>query len=1120
MTTHYRPLMKTQWHVVVMALVSLIHGRTAFGDAGSLQAPLTIDHAVTRSLATSEDLAFPLELSGAGDYLITVEQWDSDVTLTLIDNTSDSRVVVNRPLPFHRIDNAVFRATHDSDITLLIGVTDTIANSRIRIGISRLADSPPSGFSGYLLLMNADSRAIARSLTERKSAVAIYRAALPLLKRSHDATAVARTHASLAATLLRLGEEEASLRHFDEALAGHASESGRLPAVLTDRGYAHFELGNLNEALADFEQALSAAKATKNERLQALNMNNVGLVSLELGEFSYALQRFEEVDALYTQRKDQLGRAMAQNNIASAYKYLGNVDGAIKSFRAALSIHDALPSRDQMETQKNRAALQLNLATVHQDIGDISKALESFNEADQFWSRLANKRETGRARQWLGEAYQLAGNRDRARAYFEQAIQLRRDANDYRGAALSMLDLARLSLEQGDTVSTQRLINEALATLDTSSDAGDRDVLFRSQVNLLQAELASKKGDQLSALSILAQTESLASDVNLGQLEVRLLDLRGRALLRQGSAEEAAAAFKSGIETASSMQMLQQEADAHLGLATACDELGRTDMAIEETTSAIGALERLRSLLAHPALRRDYLQTQRSAYELKVDLLMRESQRHTATSHATALAVDALFTAESARARALMDFLAASTTDIYASTTPSERESLANYRRKLRLLSAELSRTNPKRASKVGQLAAGLETTRAELEQLEAQVFSRMEQAAVNPLQQDSLDRIQNELSDDRVIVEFALGDKQSFAWVVSSKGLKAHVLPGRQMIESLVREYYRMLRSRHANDAQKQRQVGQELSDILLNSIYPDIAGARLAIVPDGELHYLPFSALPPPATANLDRGPLLLHHEISVIPSIATLVALRKRQATRQTPSKTVAVVADPVFDANDERVAETTTIAAAQEVALTRSDLRRLVQSRDEAKAIADLLAREDVTLAFDFDASRQNLLAGLASDHWIVHLATHGHFDRHDPLQSGLVLSQVNAAGQAINGLIAMDDIFGLPISARLVVLSACETGLGKAVRGEGLVGLAQGFLYAGVPSVVSSLWLVQDKGTSQLMASFYENMLKNGASPAAALRAAKLELWEMENKDPYFWSAFVLHGDWRPVPILK
>jgi CHAT domain-containing protein len=191
-----------------------------------------------------------------------------------------------------------------------------------------------------------------------------------------------------------------------------------------------------------------------------------------------------------------------------------------------------------------------------------------------------------------------------------------------------------------------------------------------------------------------------------------------------------------------------------------------------------------------------------------------------------------------------------------------------------------------------------------------------------------------------------------------------------------------------------------------------------------------------------------------------------------------------------------------------------LPRLRFTRREADAI--LAAAPGAGLrALDFRASRATAASASLRDYRFVHFATHGMLDSLHPELSGLVLSLVDAEGRPQNGYLDLQDVYNLDLPAELVVLSACETALGRAVSGEGLVGLTRGFMYAGAQRVVASLWRVDDVATAELMGRFYRAMLRGGRRPADALRQAKVDMWKQgEWRSPYYWAAFEMQGEWR------
>jgi CHAT domain-containing protein len=283
----------------------------------------------------------------------------------------------------------------------------------------------------------------------------------------------------------------------------------------------------------------------------------------------------------------------------------------------------------------------------------------------------------------------------------------------------------------------------------------------------------------------------------------------------------------------------------------------------------------------------------------------------------------------------------------------------------------------------------------------------------------------------------------------------------------------------------------------------------SRLAIVAPGALQYLPFAALPDPST----HQPLIAGHEIVSLPSISVLKELRRKTGGQNRALDSIAVLADPVFRADDPRVTGAPSPGSAGS-GTVETGFERLPWTRREAEAISSIAqeAGRKIQTDLDFDASRDQVF-GLGQ-YRVIHFATHGLLDSREPELSGLVLSLVDREGKPRNGFLRIHDIYGLTLDADLVVLSGCRTALGREIRGEGLLGLTRGFLYAGSDKVMASLWAVRDQATSELMQRFYRALLVNGKSPAAALREAQLSLRrEARWRDPYFWAGFTLQGDW-------
>src|SRR4029077_7353193 len=398
-----------------------------------------------------------------------------------------------------------------------------------------------------------------------------------------------------------------------------------------------------------------------------------------------------------------------------------------------------------------------------------------------------------------------------------------------------------------------------------------------------------------------------------------------------------------------------------------------------------------------------------------------------------------------------------------------------------------------------------------------------------------TLQQIQGEIDDDTVILEYALGDEKSYLWVVDHRQIASYELPPAreiQRVAALLRkalvplqfmpgeEASHLQARRRKADQEYQRYAGQ-LSRLVLAPAELSHS-KRLLIVPDGSLQYIPFAVLPVPA-AGEHKTILITHHEVVVLPSAAALNSLREAAVKRAPPSKVAAIFADPVFRRDDDRFRSPhLTAKKPQELpsGLTRAILdmhgslyiARLIGSRQEAAAIRQILGRKDVLLASGFAATRDRLLKEDIGSYRILHIATHGIIDIQRPEMSGLILSLISKEGRTKDGYVRLGDIYHLKLSADLVILSACDSALGRDLDSEGIIGLPRGFLYAGARSVIASLWKVDDKATATLMASLYRRMHK-GETPGAALRGAQLEMARRGRK-PADWAAFVLQGDYK------
>jgi CHAT domain-containing protein len=577
------------------------------------------------------------------------------------------------------------------------------------------------------------------------------------------------------------------------------------------------------------------------------------------------------------------------------------------------------------------------------------------------------------------------------------------------------------------------------------------------------------------------------------------------------------------------------EAETNYLMAVTEQKRGNSKAAKAKIEAALNVVEDFRSKVVDPQLRSSYFASVQEYYEFYIDVLMQLHKQQPSQGF-NALALQA---SERARARSLLDLLNESRTDIRQGVDPKLLEQEENLQFKLNALEKsriELYSKTPTEAQKAS-FEQKYNTLLSQYRNIETRIrASSLHYAALTQPQALTLNQLQQQILDDNtVLLEYFLGTEHSYLWAVSKSEITSYELPKQSEIEATTQKFITLVQNSNARPSEISK-AGTPLSQMLLGPVAKQLGQKRLLIVSNRALQYLPFATLPAPTGSQF----LLSEHEIINLPSVSTLATLRQQLNGRKPAPKAVAVFADPVFSPTDERVAqrkdrtpasndptqdsvntepfsapilqEQIVRDASQEAGI---DLERLAESRTEAKDILQLLPVNMRSQALDFEANKNNVLNSNLSQYRIIHFATHGILNTTRPELSAVVLSLVDPQGRPQSGFLRLNDIFNLNLPAELVVLSACKTGLGQDMRGEGLIGLTRGFMYAGSPRVLASLWSVNDESTAVFMTLFYKAMLEKGLPPAAALRTAQLELQKQEEwQSPYYWAAFTLQGEWR------
>jgi CHAT domain-containing protein/tetratricopeptide (TPR) repeat protein len=859
--------------------------------------------------------------------------------------------------------------------------------------------------------------------------------------------------------------------------------------ALTTAGVAHQALFQYEQAIGMYEKAMLLRQAAGQRQEQAELLWRLRTLYRDAGEPARQVEVAREALALLRPppsraHGDRQWEMSALSVMGSARVNAGDLEGGLADFRASVAVGREIGDSFGAATQ-----LQ-NIGAVYEELGDSAGALAALREAlpaveagepgsGSATTLMAPRVHLAGVYHNMGRAHSSLGQSKEALEFFERSIAVRRELRDRRGEAWTLTAMGR----------------ESNAVRDFEKAAGDLESAVK---------LAIETGDPW--------------------LEGTARGHLGRSRLELGQAAQARDHLRRAAELGRSLGDAVREVEALQLLGRLANEAGDRAAARTMTEAALGVLEARRHRITSPRLRSALAGSLRDVYELYVDVLVGLHGQQPAKG----FDARALEASELARARGLVDVLSEAGLDVREGADAALLAKERTLRDRLGAAVDRQQRLSKAPPEATEAMARQVQLLSAEWDELQAALRASsprlMELRDPPP---PSAAAIQKDVLDaDTVLLEYALGEKRSFLWVVSRDGITTHELPARAVVNEAAREAYAELAEpgpRLSARGGAQRALAR-LSRMILEPAADALTARRVLVVADGALHYVPFSALPHPRQGD----PLVATHEIVSAPSASVLPLLRRDVAGKRSPARTVVVVADPVFGREDERVRGRHASAApsgppapgdhlgrALRSAGLEGALPRLPFTRREAQAILSLVPPGERRAALDFDASRATVTGAAMADFRIVHLATHGFLNSAAPELSGIVLSLVDPQGRDEQGFLTAAEVFNLRLNAELVVLSGCRTALGKELRGEGLVGLGRGFMYAGTPRVLASLWKVDDAATAELMKSVYRGVLKQGLPPARALRRAQLDLMRRQRyRHPFYWAAFQLQGEWR------
>lgn len=1080
---------------IIMAMVLLLFAFLFTGAQTTV--PLELNKSVEREISGGQTHSYQIKAEKDQFISVIIDQKSTDLSVKFASDEIDNPKIKRGPEQIFLITSTA------GTLQLEVRAKET---GRYAIKLETLRNQTPTDQRR----IEAESAFIEAERLDTGQALPKYEQALNLLNGLNDKFSEAKIIYGLGRTYQSLGNREKANAYFQQSLKLFQT-AGSWDEVFKNLTPLYLIMGGKEKTLDYLAGAVPLVKALKNERLEAILLTALAKICQDLNQSEKALDYQNQALALFQMTGKRGTEVFTLTEIADADLSLEDKNRAINYLNQAILLSQGASDK----------ALEVSLLTgigyIYASIDEPQQALNYFQKTLPLWRQLKDKNGEAYALNFIGTTYFLLGDFALARDYFEQSPKMFREIGDLRAEGLANLYLGAVETRAGDT---NRAFDYYQKSLQTFRETGDK----RGEASALAylAEIFWSRGEKQKTLENYEKSLELWRKVNFREGEAIILSNLGFVHDLLGDSDKASNFHTQALPIFRLLGNKSGEAASLYGIARTLFAQGKLNESLTNIESAINHIESIRAKITSTELRTTYLATNQHFYQFYIELLMEIHKRKPLEG----FDARALQASERARARSLLDILNEAQVDIRQGIEPALVERERSLKKQLNM--KDEARKRAKDQVQLEAIDKEIRQLNADLNNLLAEIkLKSPPYAALTQPTPIGLKEIQQLLDNQTVVLEYSLGEQNSYLWVVSNNSLKTFILPNRREVEAKARLFYESVNK--PDDSPNSPNFAPDLSKILLEPAAAELGNKRLIIIPDGILQYIPFSALPDPKSRIQNpksAEPLMLNHEIVYLPSASTLAVLRNESGGRKKATKTLAVLADPVFDTGDTRVKREGVESVKPNSALQKAtreagfnnlqSLPRLPATRAEARTILALVADTEKKEAIDFEANLTTVKSLEMANYRILHFATHGLLNTQNPAFSGIVLSLVNEKGKAQDGFLRLHEIYNLKLPADLIVLSACQTALGKDVRGEGLVGLTRGFMYAGAKSVVASLWAVDDKATSELMKLFYQNMLgEKKLSPSAALREAQIAMWKSKRfNPPYFWSAFMIQGEWK------
>lgn len=941
------------------------------------------------------------------------------------------------------------------------------------------------------------------------NALAKYSEADQALTQAEKIHSTLQDEAAQSFDLVERAETERLRANFNESIAlsqkalGIALKAGNRKCesnAMREIGAVHVTRGEYTEALKFTEPALKTAREVNDQKGIALSLKDEGAIHFRQGEYEQALASLNEAWKIAQDLNDSRLQSQVLCNMALVYGEQGDLGRELESYRKAETI--AVATQDRFQ----QCLILLNRGAVYFNQSEFRKAHDSLFKALTIAQEMDNRRFIAGSLSGLSMVEFESGSNDTGLDYLRRSTTMAEKIGDKNSLSYDLNELGRYSMEAGDYVSALKYYQRCLKL---RSEMNDKKGIAFSHNYIGYAYF--KQGDFDHALQSYA--DSLAVSESLGIKHPMGGTYKDIATIHYYRKEMDAAqqAVSKSIEIATGVGDRDSLSDAFHIQGLILRDLGKTEEALASFRRGIDVIESVRAGLELPEEKAGFLEGRREAYEDMIALLMKEQKIPEAFNYA-----------QKSKARAFLDMLAEMRIDPNTNLQPELLQRREKLVTDLQDVESRIQEEGDKESPSKAKLSE-LEKKSTELEEQYSILIRDIRQqnprmAGLQYPQPAELSQSQALLGPRTILLEYFVGQANSILFAVTRENVGAFQIPNEKDLSARVTEI---------RDALQKPDPSAEITDHAYTRYLTAAAGIyeklirpaqsllqgkqQIVIAPDGPLHYLPFECLLTsqvnsnhPDFASLPY--FTLNHEIQYVPSVSVFASLNanKQNLPPGSTQKALLAFADPALQAGN---------AKSKDVALVRSwvgTLSNLPYTKTEVEGIAHLFPSGTTTVFTGEQATEKNVKTAKLDEFRRLHFASHGLIDEEKPEFSALVLSPDPKDDE--DGFLTMREVFDLKLNADLVVLSACKTGLGKRIRGEGVMGLSRAFLSAGAASVLVSLWNVYDLSTATFMESFYRNMEQHKMNKMVALKTAREQMLKSgKYSHPYYWSPFILIG---------